>query len=444
MTENSVDKLWKIWESVLKRTREVIQNDRVIDIWFKPLKINKIENNVIYLEIPNQLFYKGLEPFLDRFKDILAETLGFLPELRWVLPEGTITSSSESSEIKERMLGESLNPDYIFETFVVGPCNRLAHAASLAVAQSPGMAYNPLFIYGDVGLGKTHLMQAIGHLVGRSVQHANIAYMPCEIFMNQFIHSIQTKTAHLFRNKFRKADVLLIDDIHFLAGKEGTQEEFFHTFNALYDQRKQIVLSSDRPPKEIADLEKRLVSRFEWGLVVDLQPPDFETRVAILKKKCETKNIVLGDDVIFYLAENISGNIRLLEGALNRLVALSSLFDQKLDINVAKEYLKEMLVSQKRLITIQKIQEVVAEYFRISIYDLKSQRRVKNLVIPRQIAMHLAREMTASSLTAIAEEFGGKDHTTVIHACKKIKSAIEQDANIRSIINRITDILNSK
>jgi chromosomal replication initiator protein len=235
----------------------------------------------------------------------------------------------------------------------------------------------------------------------------------------------------------------LIDDIHFLAGKEGTQEEFFHTFNALYDQRKQIVLSSDRPPKEIASLEKRLVSRFEWGLVVDLQPPDFETRVAILKKKCETKNITLSDDVIFYIADNIIGNIRMLEGALNRLVAVSLLFEKELTIDTTKEYLKEMLISQKKIITVQRIQEVVAEYFRISIHDLKSQRRIKNLVIPRQIAMHLSRTLTGSSLTSIAEEFGGKDHTTVIHACKKISSEIENNENIRSIVDKIINTLKS-
>ncbi len=262
------------------------------------MKINKIENNAVFIEIPNQLFYKGLSPFIDTFREVLGEILGETPGLNWVLPDSTGTIQEETPKEKNCLPGENLNPDYVFDNFVVGPCNRLAHAASLAVAQSPGVAYNPLFIYGDVGLGKTHLMQAIGHMT-KAVAHANVAYLSCEIFVNQFIHSIQTKTTHIFRNRFRKADILLIDDIHFLAGKEGTQEEFFHTFNALYDQRKQIVLSSDRPPKEISALEKRLVSRFEWGLVVDLQPPDFETRVAILKKKCEVKKIQLNDDVIF-------------------------------------------------------------------------------------------------------------------------------------------------
>ncbi|HPP66976.1 MAG TPA: chromosomal replication initiator protein DnaA, partial [bacterium] len=274
-----------------------------------------------------------------------------------------------------------------------------------------------------------------------SLSQAQVVYLPCEIFVNKFIHSIQTKTTNNFRNQFRTIDILLIDDIHFLAGKEGTQEEFFHTFNALYDQRKQIVLSSDRPPKELASLEKRLVSRFEWGLVVDLQSPDFETRVAILKKKCETKNLSLSDDVIFYIAENINGNIRMLEGALNRLVAVSLLFEKELTVDAAKEYLKEMLISQNKVITIQKIQEAVAEYFRISIYDIKSQRRIKNLVIPRQIAMYLSRTLTESSLTSIAEEFGGKDHTTVMHAYKKIKNEIENNENIKAIVDKIINNL---
>ncbi|MCM8763910.1 MAG: chromosomal replication initiator protein DnaA [Candidatus Omnitrophica bacterium] len=442
MSEKAVDNLWKVWESVLAKLESRLQNDRVIDTWFKPLKINKIEGNVVYFEIPNQIFYKGLAPFLDIFRDVLGEVLEKPPTLQWILTESENAKNEMTHKDQHNIPCENLNPDYVFGNFVVGPCNRLAHAASLAVAQSPGTAYNPLFIYGDVGLGKTHLMQAIGHLVYES-SRSKVAYLPCEIFVNQFIHSIQTKTTHLFRNRFRRTDILLIDDIHFLAGKEGTQEEFFHTFNALYDQRKQIVLSSDKPPKEIADLEKRLVSRFEWGLVVDLQPPDFETRVAILKKKCETKQLRLSDEVVFYIAENISDNIRLLEGALNRLVAISSLFEKDLNVDVAKEYLKEIIISQRKLVTVQKIIDVVVDYFRISLHDLKSQRRVRNLVVPRQIAMYLARELTTCSLTSIAEEFGGKDHTTVIHACKKVKSSIERDENIRAIVNKLINMINT-
>ncbi len=437
MNGKSVDNLWKTWEKVLIRLQEKIKNERIIETWFKPLKIKKIEGDSVFLEIPNQLFYKGLIPFLDILRESLADVLGIYPELNWVLPDSNPETSVQEKGVS---IGENLNPDYVFDTFVVGPCNRLAHAASLAVAQSPGAAYNPLFIYGDVGLGKTHLMQAIGNMTRESLR-ANVAYLPCEIFVNQFIHSIQTKTTHLFRNKFRNTDVLLIDDVHFLAGKEGTQEEFFHTFNSLYDQKKQIVLSSDRPPKEISDLEKRLVSRFEWGLVVDLQPPDLETRVAILKKKCDKKGVILKDDLVFFLAENISDNIRLLEGALNRIIAISSLFDKEPDVEMAKEFLSDMLRQHRKAITIQRIQEVVSEYFGVSMNDIKSQRRLKNLVIPRQIAMHLARELTNSSLTSIAEEFGGKDHTTVIHACRTIKSKMEKDENLKAIINKLLNML---
>ncbi|MCM8815282.1 MAG: chromosomal replication initiator protein DnaA [Candidatus Omnitrophica bacterium] len=443
MNDKVVDNLWKIWETVLIKLGNRLQNDRVIDTWFKPLKIHKIEGNTVYIEIPGPIFYKGLAPFLNIFSIVLEEVLEKPAYIQWIMADAENLKQEQPPYKDQNSIScENMNPDYIFENFVVGPCNRLAHAASLAVAQSPGVAYNPLFIYGDVGLGKTHLMQAIGHAVYES-SHGHVAYLPCEIFVNQFIHSIQTKTTHLFRNRFRKADILLIDDIHFLAGKEGTQEEFFHTFNALYDQRKQIVLSSDKPPKEISDLEKRLVSRFEWGLVVDLQPPDFETRVAILKKKCETKRLHPSDDVIFYIAENITGNIRLLEGALNRLFAISSLFGKDLNVDVAKEYLKEIIYSQKKIVTIQKVIDTVADYFRISLHDLKSQRRVKDLVVPRQIAMYLARELTASSLTSIAEEFGGKDHTTVIHACKKVKASIEKDENLKAVVEKLIERLNT-
>jgi len=443
-----VENLWKTWEGLLKNVRDNLGNDRAYEIWIKPLKPVKLEHNTLVIEIPSPVFYKGLAPFVDNLRFSLHQLLGFTPSLEWTYPEtpsgnGARRPGREAfSEIQETagFSSDNLNRSYIFDTFVVGPCNRLAHAAGLAIAQSPGTAYNPLFLYGGVGLGKTHLMQAVGQLAKRK-QNCQVAYFPCEIFVNLFIQSIQNKTIQQFRNRFRNIDILLIDDIHFIAGKEGTQEEFFHTFNSLYDQRKQIVLSSDRPPKDIHALEKRLVSRFEWGLVADLQQPDFETRVAILKKKCETKNLSLEDDVIFYIAENMTDNIRLLEGALNRLVAISSLFDKTLDLEMAKEYLKELLVSQKKVVTIAKIQEKVALYFQISLFDLKSQRRLRSLVVPRQIAMFLARTMTENSLIAIADEFGGKDHTTVLHACRKVKENMEQDPSFNATVEKISHIL---
>lgn len=438
-----MDNLWKTWDTLLKTVKDNLANDRAFETWIKPLKPVKLEHNTFVIELPSPVFYKGLSPFVDNLRYSLHQILGFTPSIEWAYPEVSATQvvkKEKGDRVPDRQesgfSSDNLNQSYVFENFVVGPCNRLAHAAGLAVAQSPGTAYNPLFLYGGVGLGKTHLMQAVGQLAKRK-QNCQVAYFPCEVFVNLFIQSIQTKTIQQFRNRFRNIDILLIDDIHFIAGKEGTQEEFFHTFNSLYDQRKQIVLSSDRPPKEIHALEKRLVSRFEWGLVADLQQPDFETRVAILKKKCETKKLALDDDVIFYVAENMTDNIRLLEGALNRLVAISSLFDKQLTLVVAKEYLKELLVSQKKVVTIAKIQEKVALYFQISLFDLKSQRRLRNLVVPRQIAMFLARTMTENSLIAIADEFGGKDHTTVLHACKKVKSNLEQDGYFKSTVEKI-------
>jgi chromosomal replication initiator protein len=435
-----VENLWKTWEEVLNLVREKLGNERAFETWFRPLKLARIENGRVFLELPNPLTYKGILPFLDTLKSSVLKVMGFEPVFEWSFTESRETQPNNVSIRPQDTIGEPLHPDYTFENFVVGPCNRFAHAAALAVAQAPGTAYNPLFFYGGVGLGKTHLMQAIGQLA-RNRSNCRLAYLPCEVFVNHFIYSIQNKTSQQFRNRLRNLDFLLIDDIQFLTGKTQTQEEFFHTFNALYDQKSQIVLTSDRPPKEISALEKRLVSRFEWGLVVDLQPPDFETRVAILKKKCETRQLNLDDDVVFYIAENISDNIRLLEGALNRLVAYSSLSNTALTLDIAREYLRELLDSQRKVVTIERIQEVVGDYFKLSTYDLKSQRRLKNVVMPRQIAMYLARTLTDNSLTMIADEFGGKDHTTVLHACKKIKSLIDKDVYLKNVVEKIINNL---
>ncbi len=428
-----MDNLWKSWDLVLKTIKESIKNERAFETWIKPIKPIKMEDNFIYLEIPNPLFYKGLSSFIEKIKETVSNTMGTTMAIKWLYPDYTKKPSSF-------YFGEKLNTVNTFETFVRGQCNQLAHAAGIAVAQSPGIAYNPFFIYGGVGLGKTHLIQAIGSLAAKANNY-KVAYFPCEIFVNLFIQSIQTKTMNVFRNNFRSLDFLLIDDIHFIAGKEGTQEEFFNTFNSLYAQKKQIIVTSDRPPKELLSLEKRLVSRFEWGLVVDLKPPEFETRVAILKKKCELKKISLEDDVIFYIAENIIDNVRLLEGALNRLIAISSLLNKKLDINISKEYLKDLISSQNKIITIEKIQEKVALFFNISVHDLKSPRRLKNFVVPRQIAMYIAREKTDSSLTVIADEFGGKDHTTILYACKKLKTQIEKDSYLKMSVEQIINSL---
>ncbi|MCL5674253.1 MAG: chromosomal replication initiator protein DnaA [Candidatus Omnitrophica bacterium] len=428
-----MDNLWKNWDLVLRNLKDRIRNDRAFETWIKPIKPVKIENNYIYLEIPNPLFYKGISGFINDLRESLSNITGYNMEIKWSYPESKKNPPS-------LYFGEKLNPANSFDNFVRGQCNQLAHAAGIAIAQSPGIAYNPFFIYGGVGLGKTHLIQAIGSMAIKT-NNCKTAYLPCENFVNLFIQSIQTKTMNTFRNNFRSLDILLIDDIHFIAGKEGTQEEFFNTFNSLYDQKKQIILTSDRPPKELFSLEKRLVSRFEWGLVTDLKPPEFETRVAILRKKCELKKIFLDDDVVFYIAENIHDNVRLLEGALNRLIAISSLLNKTLDINITKEYLRDLISSQKKIITIEKIQEKVAFYFNISVHDLKSSRRLKTLVVPRQIAMYIAREKTDMSLTAIAEEFGGKDHTTILYACKKLKTQLETDSYLKMSIEKIINSL---
>jgi chromosomal replication initiator protein len=329
-----------------------------------------------------------------------------------------------------------LNMRFSFDNFVVGPSNRFAHAASLAVAESPARSYNPLFIYGGVGLGKTHLMQAIRIHTLKQNSNLQVTYISSEKFTNQLISAIQHRTTMEFRQKYRHVDVLLIDDIHFIAGKESTQEEFFHTFNALYDAHKQIVLSSDRSPKDIPGLEERLISRFEWGLVTDIQPPDLETRIAILKKKTEQNNIAIPDDVIFYIADKIRLNIRELEGALVRVGAYSSLTNERVTLELAQSILKDMLLEEKK-VSIDSIQKTVAAHFDIRLMDMKAKKRSKAVVYPRQIAMYLARSLTDYSLPEIGEYFGGRDHTTILHAYEKIDGGIKKDPKLKDLVNRL-------
>jgi chromosomal replication initiator protein len=427
--------IYKMWEIVLKSIEGRLQNQRTFDLWIKPVKILDINENIIKIEIPNSTFEKNFLPFIELIKEEFYKIFNFIPNFEIVYPEERMEESSTFEFY--------LNPEYTFENFVVGPCNHLAHAASLAVAQSPGIAYNPLFLYGGVGLGKTHLMQAIGHFV-KNKHNIKIAYIPSEYFVNEFVASIKNKTTHLFRSKFRNLDYLLIDDIHFIAGKEGTQEEFFHTFNYLYDKRKQIVVSSDKPPKEIKFLEQRLVSRFEWGLIVDLQVPDFETRVAIVKKKCEIRKLNLNENFVFYIAEKIKDNIRLIEGILNGLVANVSLLNRELNKDLIDEIIEKVYnkKEEKKFVNLKRIMEIVCEYFGLTPEELRSKKRVKNIILPRQIAMYLSRELTNSSLNSIAIEFSGKDHTTVLHAYKKIKELIEKDKNLKDVIESLKEKLN--
>ena len=336
-------------------------------------------------------------------------------------------------------MSSTLNPKYTFNSFVIGNSNRFAHAASLAVAEAPAKAYNPLFIYGGVGLGKTHLMHAIGHYILESNPNAKVVYVSSEKFTNELINAIKDDKNEEFRSKYRNVDVLLIDDIQFIAGKERTQEEFFHTFNALHDANKQIILSSDRPPKEIPTLEDRLRSRFEWGLIADIQVPDFETRMAILKKKADVENLNVANDVMGYIASKIKSNIRELEGALIRIIAYSSLTNREVSVDLATEALKDIISKkQGKHVTIDAIQDIAASYYNLRIEDLKSQRRTRSVAYPRQIAMYLSRKLTDMSLPKIGEEFGGRDHTTVIHAYEKISENLKTDDTLQHTVNNIT------
>ncbi len=349
------------------------------------------------------------------------------------------------SLVADEVYTTRLNPKYTFETFVVGNSNRFAHAACLAVAEAPGKAYNPLFIYGGVGLGKTHLMQAIGHFVLRHAPNTRVVYAPCEKFTNDLINAIRDDTTVEFRERYRNVDVLLIDDVQFLAQKERTQEEFFHTFNTLHEAGKQIVISSDRPPKEIPTLEDRLRSRFEWGLISDIQAPDLETRIAILKKKAQLEHLDMPMEVLVYIANQIRSNIRELEGALTRVAAHCSIHNRVVTVAAAAECLKDMIPSQRpKQISIYHIQQAVAQFYQIGPEEMKAKKRTRNISHPRQVAMYLCRELTEESLQKIGEEFGGRDHTTVLHACDKMHGDLQEDqvlaAAVREIIGRLKEM----
>ncbi len=349
--------------------------------------------------------------------------------------------SMTSPATTQRLRGLHINPRLTFENFVVGSSNQMASGASQAVANAPGKAYNPLFIYGQSGMGKTHLMQAMANHVIRTNPAIKCLYLTSEQFTNELIDSIRNKTTNEFKQKYRTVDILLIDDIQFIAGRRATQEEFFNTFNAMHDHHSQIVISSDRPPKEISDLEDRLVTRFLWGLIVDIQPPDFETRVAILRKKTELENVAVPDDVVFFIAEQVKTNIRELEGTLIRVVASSILQDKPVTLQLAHTILKDMLKETTKIISIEMIQHVVCDHFKININELKNNKRTKNFVLPRQLAMYLTRNLTRHSLPEIGKAFGGKDHTTVLYACKKIDESLSKNSEIKYIVEKLSTIL---
>jgi chromosomal replication initiator protein len=428
------------------------------DTWLKATQAHSLKGDQLIIIAPNEFARDWLE---SRYLSLISETIydltGSELTIKFIIPQNQSPEDldlelafQKTKQFEQNIqIGENhhsmLNPKYTFDSFVIGAGNRFAHAASLAVAEAPAKAYNPLFIYGGVGLGKTHLMHAIGHYIVDHNPNAKVAYLSSEKFTNEFINSIRDNKTVEFRNRYRNIDILLIDDIQFLAGKEQTQEEFFHTFNSLHEESKQIVISSDRPPKEIPTLEDRLRSRFEWGLITDITPPDLETRIAILRKKAKAENLDIPNDVMVYIANQIDTNIRELEGALIRVVAYSSLVNQDMNAELATEALKDIIPNQRpKLITILRIQQIVSDHFGLKLEEFKAKKRTKAVAFPRQIAMYLSRELTDSSLPKIGEEFGGRDHTTVIHAQDKVKKSIQADAQLQKTIqNLIETIKNS-
>jgi len=440
-----------LWNKALANIEKKISKPS-FETWMKSTKAHSLQGDTLVITAPNEFARDWLE---QRYSQLIAEILyditGESLAVKFIIPQNSGDEEHDlpnppkkvqKEEDQHELLGSMLNPKYTFDTFVIGSGNRFAHAASLAVAEAPAKAYNPLFIYGGVGLGKTHLMHAIGHYVLDHNPSAKVVYLSSEKFTNEFINSIRDNKAEEFRNKYRKVDVLLIDDIQFLAGKESTQEEFFHTFNTLHEESKQIVISSDRPPKEIPTLEDRLRSRFEWGLITDITPPDLETRIAILRKKAKAEGLDIPNEVMLYIANQIDTNIRELEGALIRVVAYSSLINKDINADLAAEALKDIIPSSKpKVITILDIQRVVGEHYSVKLEDFKAKKRTKSVAFPRQIAMYLSRELTDFSLPKIGEEFGGRDHTTVIHAHEKISKLLQTDAQLQRQLQEINEIL---
>ncbi|MDV9749218.1 chromosomal replication initiator protein DnaA [Clostridioides difficile] len=408
--------------------------------FFKNIVPLKIHLNDLILLAPSDFNKDILENrYLHLIEDAISQLSLKKYNIKFVLSEKEVADlNSDSTDLNYRVLYPNLNPKYTFDTFVIGNSNRFAHAACVAVAESPAKAYNPLFLYGGVGLGKTHLMHAIGHHIVSQKKDSKVVYVSSEKFTNELINSIKDDKNEEFRNKYRNVDVLLIDDIQFIAGKERTQEEFFHTFNTLHEANKQIIISSDRPPKDIPTLEDRLRSRFEMGLITDIQAPDFETRIAILRKKAQLERIDVPNEVMSYIAKNIKSNIRELEGALTRVVAYSSLSNRVISFDLATEALKDIITTSKNEeINVLRIKEKVSSVFNLKMEDFNSKKRTRSIAYPRQIAMYLTRELTDLSLPKIGEEFGGRDHTTVIHAHDKVSKDIEESEEIKTKIDKI-------
>lgn len=440
----------RIWEEIANGIRAYVSPD-AFQRWFAAIELVQADEGSLTFQVPNTIYQFWIESnYLGHVEAATMAVLGSPRSLKFRVAESgkgsvvvetridpMIETPTPKIQDKEADVGSNhgMNPRNTFETFVVGSSNQFAHAAALAVAQSPAKTYNPLFIYGGVGLGKTHLMQAIGQQVMDRKKSFKVMYLSSERFTNEFIDAIQHNTLVKFRKRYRQADVLLIDDIHFLAGKERSQEEFFHTFNTLFDGRKQIVLSSDRPASEIANLEHRLISRFEWGLTAELQPPDIETRMAILRKKAQALHVQLAPDVFEFLAQRVRSNVRRLEGALMRVASFASLIGHEISRENIEQLLHDILQEEaKKIVTIDQIQKKVAEHFDIRLADMTSKRRPANIAFPRQVAMYLARRHTKASLNEIGEAFGGRDHGTVLYACKTVLLRMVKEDQVRHLI----------
>jgi len=432
------------WDKILQHMERRV-NPHSFATWFRPTRQEGAENGKLVIRVPTRLFRKRLtETYGELLQAVLFEVGIPDTRLEFLCSEPEAAAGAGALAAKQTRLDfdsvdHQLSPRYIFDTFVVGASNQFAHAASLAVAEQPSKAYNPLFLYGGVGMGKTHLMQAVGHRIKKRNPSTRLTYISAEKFTNEVINSLRFDRMSSFRDRFRTVDVLLVDDIQFIAGKERTQEEFFHTFNALYEQQKQIVISSDCPPKEISAIEERLRSRFEWGLIADIQPPDLETKIAILQKKAESERVHLPDEVAEFIARSIKSNVRELEGALTRLLAYGSLTGADINLPTAQQVLKNIIATQEKKVTIELIQKRVGEQFGLREQDLKMRSNSKAIAFPRQIAMYLVKQLTSASLPEIGRQFGGKHHTTVLHSIHKIDTLRRSDKDLNRTLNKLLD-----
>ncbi|MAH25640.1 MAG: chromosomal replication initiator protein DnaA [Opitutae bacterium] len=454
-----------LWDKVCEELMNIFPSD-VYEMWFSDIVCEMVNGDSISLCVPNEFNAIWIE---NNYLDFITQHLRLITGKNFTVTlkidetgrEDTISEDIPGEKVhsyKNRMdqNGETrlhskiptalkptfLNPKNTFKNFVIGAGNQLAHAASIAIANAPGRAYNPLFVYGDTGLGKTHLMHAVAHEILTSKPEANIAYLSTEKFTNEFIHAIRENKLAKFRKRYRTVDALLIDDIHFLSGKDSTQEEFFHTFNDLFESGKQIFIASARPANEIDRLENRLISRFQWGLVTDIQPPDFETRLAILTKKATALNLEIDDSILYFLAERVSRNVRRMEGALTRIVSYDALIDRKLDLAAVEHLLADLLLDEvSEVISVDHIQKKVAEYYQITFGELLGRKRTQKIAFPRQVAMYLARTLTSAPLKSIGDAFGGRDHGTVIHACRQVENLMDQDGTIKRSVEYLTKII---